>query len=297
MADVSVLREIAPTARVAPGVQIGPFCVVGPDVTIGPRTVLYRRVLVTGHTAIGSENVFEDGCVVGADPQDLKYGGGPTLLQIGHRNRFQPSVSVHVGTEKGGHVTRIGNDNIFGESCHVAHDCYVDDAVTMGPGVMLAGHVRVQTGAVLEELVGVHHFVTVGRHALVSRRTPVRRDVPPYTRFASADYGQTSPAVAGVHEAGIRAAVLTREEERDLRAALADLFEDESALQTKIEQLVNMGAEGQVAVLCDFCQDSLRGLFGRHRELYRGKTPPEAREFTPRLLAIRQRMELPGSTS
>jgi len=279
MGKVTVLREIAPTARIAPDAKIGPYCVVGPHVTIGPRTTLVRRVFVTGHTSIGSGNLIREGCVLGTVPQDLKYAGHPTALIIGHRNYFGRDVTAHIGTELGGYVTHIGNENVFMDGCHIAHDCYVDDRAHLGFNVMLAGHIRIHTGVVIEDLVGVHHFVTIGRHARVGPRTPVRRDVPPYTNFASEDYGWSPPAVRGVHEEGIRSARLSGEEERDLRQALADLFDDESALQTKIEQMVNMGVEGEVAALCEFCQRSLRGTFGRHRETYRGKPPPEAAQF------------------
>lgn len=277
---VSVVREIHHSARVANSAVIGPYCFIGPQVTIGPGTVLQRRVSVTGQTVIGSGNFIAEGCVLGAEPQDLKYAGGKTLLIIGHRNRFGPRVTAHIGTENGGYLTRIGNDNILMDGCHIAHDCYVDDRTVLGHDVLLAGHIRVQTGAVLEPMAGVHHFVTIGQHARVGRCTPVRRDVPPYTLFIGQG-NDIAPAVRGVHNEGIAAAHLSTEDEKELRHALKELFGDETALQTKIEQLVNLGVEGQVAELCEFCQRSLQGLYGRHREVYRGQVPPEAEQYLP----------------
>jgi UDP-N-acetylglucosamine acyltransferase len=168
------------------------------------------------------------------------------------------------------------------DRAHIAHDCYVDNGVRLGREVLLAGHIRLHDGAVIEDLAGVHHFVTVGKHARVGARTPVRRDVPPYTDFFSQSPDSASPpAVRGIHEAGITAAGLSDEEEKELRRALEELFDDEAALQTKIEQLVNMGVEGEVAELCQFIQRSLRGVFGRYRELYRGQAPPEAETYLP----------------
>ncbi len=281
MADLQVLREIDPSARVAPDVTIGPYCVIGPDVTIGPRTVLGRRVTVAGNTTIGSGNVIQDACVLGAIPQDLKYRGADTVLVIGHNNRLGRMVTAHTGTESGGFVTRIGDGNVLQDGTHVAHDCYVDDRTHIGRSVQLAGHIRVHDGAVIEDLAGIHHFVTIGRFARVGPGTPVRRDVPPFTDFFSEDYGWTAPSVRGLHEAGIAAADLAPEEEAELRRALHELFEDESALQTKIEQLENLGVEGQAADLCTFCQQSLQGKFGRVREHYRGKIPPEAEQSLP----------------
>jgi len=280
MTELVVEREIDPSAQVAPDARIGAFCVIGPHATIGPGTRLAARVSVTGYTVIGSSNVFEEGCVLGCAPQDLKYEGSATRLMIGHRNRFGREVTAHIGTEAGGYLTRIGNGNVFAAGCHIAHDCYVDDNVRLGPGVLLAGHVRVETGAVFEAFSGAHHFTTIGRHARIGPRTPVRRDVPPYTDFHS-EQMDSSPSVRGAHEEGIRAARLGAYEEKELRRALQELFDDESALQTKIEQLVNLGVEGESAALCEFCQRSLRGIYGRQRELHRGKLPPEARRHLP----------------
>ncbi len=278
MTSVAVIREIHPSARVAPTAVIGPYCQIGPHVIIGPTTVLQRRVCVSGYTVIGSGNIIAEGCVLGAEPQDLKYNGGNCLLLIGHRNRLGRCVTAHIGTENGGYLTRIGDDNVLKDGCHVAHDCYVDDQTVLGHDVLLAGHIRVERGAVIGDMAGVHHFVTIGRHARVGRRTPVRRDVPPYTFFTGPG-GEVTPAVSGVHEEGIAAARLDAVEEKELRDALRELFEDEKALQTKIEQLVNLGVEGEVARLCEFCQRSLQGVYGRYRELFRGKIPPEAKQY------------------
>ncbi len=281
MAKVDVIREIDPLARVASNARVGPYCVIGPDVVIGPGTVLGRRVVVKGNTTIGSGNVIGDGCVLGAKPQDLKYRGSACLLVIGHYNRFGPMVTAHIGTEPGGFVTRIGDHNEILQSVHIAHDCFVDDYTHLGRNVQLAGHILVQTGAVMEDLSGAHHFVTIGRYARIGPRTPVRRDVPPFVNFYSEDYGWTPPSVRGVHEAGIGAAGLKKEEEAELRRALHELFEDEVAFQTKIEQLENLGVEGEAKALCEFCQQSLLGRFGRYRESFRGQVPPEAVAILP----------------
>jgi UDP-N-acetylglucosamine acyltransferase len=280
MPEVSVIREIAPSAQVAAGAAVGAYCVVGPHVTVGAGTVLSRRVTLLGHTTIGGDNLIGEGCVLGADPQDLKYAGGPTRLVLGARNRLGREVTIHIGTETGGQLTRVGDDNLLMDGCHVAHDCYVDDRVVLGRNVLLAGHIRVQTGAVIEDLCGLHHFVTVGRFARVGGHTPVRRDVPPFTVFGGLDHDwDAPPSVHGVHEQGIAAAALSGEEEKELRYALAELFDDEAALQNKIEQLANLGVEGEAALLCEFCTRSLKGVYGRYRELFRGQLPPEAAEF------------------
>lgn len=277
--ELTVTQEIADGADIAPDVRMGHCCVIGPDVVIGAGTSLGCRVTVAGRTRIGSDNVIQDGCVLGVVPQDLKYHGQPTYLLIGDRNGLGPNVTAHVGTEEGGFLTRIGSDNILEVGSHVAHDCYVDDRTHLGPAVLLAGHIRVETGAVLEEMVGVHHFTTIGRFSRIGARTPVVRDVPPFVLFSSAGgYYTSPPAVKGVHEQAL--ADLPDAEADDLRWAIQYLFEDEQALIVKVRELLEQPDLCEpVKILCDSCLRSLAGRFGRYREGFRGKTPPEAEEF------------------
>jgi len=281
MTSVEVIRQVDPSAKVSPDAEVGPYCVVGPNVTIGPQTRLTRRVSIGGHTTVGSGNVFEDGCVIGGDPQDLKYAGGPTLLLIGHHNRFGRNVTLHTGTEVAGYLTRIGDENVFAEAAHVAHDCYIYDRVRLGRNVLVAGHTCIETGSVIEDRAGVHQFSTVGQYSRIGPQTPVRRDVPPYVEFRCKSPDQTPSAVTGIHEAGIRAAGLKKDEEKELRYVLHELFDDEAALETKIEQLEKLGVEGEGAGVCAFCRRSLRGIYGRYRETFRGAAPPEAEQYLP----------------
>ncbi len=277
---LTVIREIADGAEIAPDVRIGPCCVIGPDVVIGSETELGCRVTVTGRTRIGGDNLIQDGCVLGAVPQDLKYQGRPTYLVIGDRNRLGPKVTAHVGTEAGGSLTRIGNDNVLDVGAHVAHDCYVDDQTYIGPAVLLAGHIRVQTGAVLDEMVGVHHFTTIGRFSRVGPRTPVVRDVPPFTFFSSAGYYTSPSSIRGVHEQGLSTAGIPPTQVDALRRAVGYLFEHEDALAVKVARMLEKtDLPEAVRILCEFCLQSLAGRFGRHREAFRGKVPPEAQEF------------------
>lgn len=280
--DLTVLREIADGARVHPQARLGAFCVVGPQVSVGPGTVLGSRVTLTGRTTIGSGNRIADGCVLGSVPQDLKFRGRPTYLIVGDRNRFGPNVTVHVGTEAGGYLTRIGSDNVLDTGVHVAHDCYIDDGTHLAAGVLLAGHIRVEDGAVIEETVGVRHFATLGRFSRVTARTPIRCDVPPFTLFGSSGYYSTPAAVRGVHEQGLSAAGLSESEKRQLRQAVTRLFQDEHALSVKIRAMLARPELGRaVRELCEFCRRSLGGHFGRFRETFRGRIPPEAKAYLP----------------
>ncbi len=278
--ELTVISEIADGAKIAPDVRIGPCCVIGPDVVVERGTALGCRVTVAGRTTIGRNNVIQDGCVLGVVPQDLKYHGRPTYLVIGDRNRFGPNVTAHVGTEVGGDLTLIGDDNVIEVGAHIAHDCYVDDRTQIGPAVLLAGHIRVETGVVLEEMVGIHHFTTIGRFSRIGARTPVTHDVPPFVFFASDGYYTSPAAIKGIHEQGLAAANLSQSDVQAVRRAFRYLFEDKLGLIVKVRELLAQPDQAEpVRILCKSCMRSLTGRFGRHRERYRGKTPPEAKEF------------------
>jgi UDP-N-acetylglucosamine acyltransferase len=282
MTTLQVLREVAPTAQVDPTARIDRWCVIGPDVRIGPRTRLQRKVTVIGHAILGADNVVGEGSVLGADPQDLKYRGGRAWAIVGDRNRIGVNVTIHVGTEAGGRVTRVGNDSDLADGCHVAHDCFLADRVRLGRKVLLAGHVVLRTGAVIEDMTGVHHFTQVGQYARVGARTPVTRDVPPFVHYYSTDYYWDPPMVRGIHEEGIAAAALPHAEEVQLRWALAELFESEAALATMLDRVERLQPlHPATADLCRICRGSLAGLYGRYREQFRNQVPPEAREFLP----------------
>jgi len=282
MAGSTAPCQVADEARIHPTVRIGRWCVVGPRVQLDAGVVLEDRSVVLGRTRIGAETTIGAGSVIGDHPQDLKYRGGHTWLLVGRRNRIGRNVTIHVGTEGGGWATYVGDDCRFGDGCHVAHDCYLDDEVTLGERVLLAGHIVVGRGAVLERMTGIHHFTRIGRYCRVGPRTPVRRDVPPFTDFYSRDYYSDPPAIRGVHEAGIAAAGLDADVERALRAALTELFDTDAALATQVAALERRGAMIEVvADLCRFCRESLAGRFGRYRERFRNQTPPEAERFLP----------------
>jgi len=281
MADVRVLSEIASEAAIHPDARIGRWCVIGPEASIGPRTRLLSHVTVLGHTTIGADNVIEPGSVIGGEPQDKKYSGGPTRLIIGERNRIGRNVTVNLGTELGGWVTYIGNDNVLGDCSHVAHDCFVTDKVHLECKVLLAGHIVIHPGALVESMTGVHHYVRVGRYSRVGTRTPVRRDVPPYVRYYSLDYYWDPPQVRGIHDEGIEAAGLTATEAALLRSALEELFGDPAALGPKLDTVSAAYPSEEVAALCRFCRESLDGTYGRYREQFRNSVPPEVEQYLP----------------
>jgi len=168
------------SAKIGRDVSIGAFSVVGPDVVLGDGCRLSHHVIVDGHTTLGERCEVYPQAVIGMPPQDLKYHGETTYLRIGDRNVFREHVTVHPGTENGGSVTRIGDGNLFLVGVHVAHDCVVADRVILANGVQLAGHVKVESGVTFGGGTGIHHFVTIGKHAFVGGMSRITQDVPPF---------------------------------------------------------------------------------------------------------------------
>ncbi|MCK4629070.1 MAG: acyl-ACP--UDP-N-acetylglucosamine O-acyltransferase, partial [Sedimentisphaerales bacterium] len=199
MSEISNLAVIDPSAQIGSGVTIGPFCVVGPDVVIEDGCQLINNVTVQGITRIGRDNVFYSNVVIGAAPQDLKYNGAPTETIIGKGNVFRENTTVHRGTEKGGGRTVIGSGCLFMVAAHIAHDCILENKIILANQTLLAGHVQIEEGSVVSALVGLHHFVRVGKYSYVGGLTPVHRDIPPFVKF-SGDPNE----VRGVNEEGLK---------------------------------------------------------------------------------------------
>jgi len=267
MPRISPLAVIDPKAAIGRDVAIGPFCVIGPEVQIGDACELANNVTLEGRTRLGERNVLYPNVVVGAAPQDLKYNGEPTETSLGPRNVLRENVTVHRGTALGRGRTDIGSGNLLMAGSHVAHDCVLGDDILLGNGTLLAGHVVVEDGAVLSGLVGIHHFVTVGRLSYVAGLTAVRRDVPPYVKF-SGDPNR----VRGLNAEGLRRRGLGADDVAALKRAYRLLFgpNADHALAHRLDELQASGPLSEhVAYLCAFLRRSLAGRFGRYLETHR----------------------------
>ena len=168
-------------AKISESAEIGPHCIVGADVEIGARTRLMAHVYVEGVTRIGDDNIFFPYSTVGVASQDLKYKGERAETRIGSRNRIREFVSIHRGTQGGGLVTSIGDDNLVMAYAHIAHDARVGNHTQLGNAVTFAGHVIVEDWAVIEAFSGVHQFCRIGKHAFVGGYSVVTQDVLPYS--------------------------------------------------------------------------------------------------------------------
>ncbi|HYB33393.1 MAG TPA: acyl-ACP--UDP-N-acetylglucosamine O-acyltransferase [Steroidobacteraceae bacterium] len=247
---------VSPQAELAPDVSVGPFSVIGPQVHIGPRTVVGPHAVVNGPTTIGADNRIFQFASIGDAPQDKKYQGEPTRLEIGDRNVFREGCTVNRGTTHDKGVTRIGSDNLFMSCCHVAHDCVVGDKTVFANCVLLGGHVEVGDWVILGGLAAVHQFSKIGAHAFIGGASVLRRDVPPYVMVA----GHPAEPHA-VNSEGLKRRGFSEQQIRNIRDAYRILYRSELKLAEALERLAPLAAEHpEVRVFVDFVNASTRSL-------------------------------------
>ncbi|PYE86211.1 acyl-ACP--UDP-N-acetylglucosamine O-acyltransferase [Pseudoroseicyclus aestuarii] len=237
---------VEPGAELADGVSIGPFCHVGPKVVLGEGVVLRSHVVVTGDTRIGAGTEVFSFAVLGEVPQDLKYGGEATQLRIGARNRIREHVTVNIGTEGGGGVTRIGDDCLLMAGVHVAHDVQLGDRVIMVNNSGVAGHAQIGDDVILGGISGVHQWVRIGRGAIIGGLSKVTRDVIPFALVNGED-----AALEGLNLVGLRRKGTPREDVSALRAALETLRSGDGSFAERAEALRG-GGTSMVEEIADF---------------------------------------------
>lgn len=275
MPEVAQTAYVDPQAKLADDVVVGHSCYVGPDVTIGPGCTVHNNVTITGNSSIGTGNVFFQNAVIGTIPQDLKYHGGDTRVSIGNDNIFRENVTVHLGTELAGAVTAIGNGNLFMAGVHVAHDCQIDNQIIVANNAMLAGHVKIDRCAVIGGGAGLHHFVTVGRNAMVGGLTRVVVDVPPFMIYEG-----NPGSVRGVNSMNLVRNGFTPQQVEAIKDVYKKLFRSNGSMIPVLEQLnKNDGLDPNIRYLVDAMQRSLQGRHGRYRETLRQDSPEDLGKF------------------
>jgi len=172
---------VDPSARVAESAEIGPYSIVGANVEIGARTILKAHVFLEGPLTVGEDNIFFPYCTVGVAPQDLKYHGEPSGTRIGNRNTIREFVTIHRGTEAGGMITSVGDDNLVMTQVHIAHDAQVGNHVVLSHAAVVGGHVAIGDWAIIGGATGIHQFCRVGRHAIIGGYSVITRDVLPFS--------------------------------------------------------------------------------------------------------------------
>ena len=254
---------IHPTAIVDPGAKIpascriGPFCTVGPDVQMGEECELISHVVLQGPTHLGSHNRIFPFAVVGMMPQDLKYHGEPTCLEVGDHNEIREYVTIHRGTVTGLGVTRVGSHCLLMAYAHIAHDCIVEDHVIMANAATLAGHVTVEAHAVVGAFSPVHQFVRVGEYSYIGGGTIVTQDVLPFSKTVA----RRDVHAYGVNSVGLERRGFSRERIRKIhhvyKVLLASRLNTSQALE-KLRSEGDLGEDGEM--LLRFVETSERGI-------------------------------------
>ena len=247
---------VDPAARLAPDVEVGPYTLIGPHVEIGPGTRIGAHVVIDGHTRIGAGNRFHPFSSIGGPPQDKKYAGEPTRLEIGDRNTIREFCTFNCGTTQDAGVTRVGDDNWIMAYVHLAHDCRVGNGTIFANNAQLAGHVHVGDHAILGGFTVVHQFVSIGAHALTAMGTILLQDVPPYVTVAGNTARPYGINAEGLKRRGFDAAAISA-----LRAAYKTLYKSglglDDAKQALTEQAKTAPAVGLVV---DFLASARRGI-------------------------------------
>jgi len=253
--EIHQTAVIDPRAMLGEDVMIGPYCVIEGPVQLGDRCHLKSHVVVSGLTAVGSDNVFYSFAAVGEQTQDLKYTGEPTHLEIGSHNVFRENVTIHRSTATDG-KTVLGSHGNYLAYSHVAHDCVVGDHVIFSNNGTLAGHVVVEDHVVIGGLTAVHQFCRIGQHAITGGCSKIVQDVPP---FMIAD---GNPAeVRGINKIGLERRGFEDTNIRALREAYKLLYREKLNVQQALEAMDERFADDPlVQQLKSFVESSDRGI-------------------------------------
>jgi UDP-N-acetylglucosamine acyltransferase len=247
---------ISPQAQIAADVEIGPFTVIGADVTIGAGTWIGPHVVINGPTRIGAGNKIFQFASLGDAPQDKKYNGEPTRLEIGDRNVFRESVTVNRGTTHDEGVTHIGNDNLLMAYSHVAHDCHLGDQIVMANCATLGGHVRIGDWVTMGGLSAVHQHTKIGAHCFIAHNAAVTRDVPPYVMAVG------RPAVPhSINSIGLQRRGFTAGQILNIRRAYRVLYRSGLKLKTALEELDKAALQQpEIRSFVEFIRSSSRSI-------------------------------------
>jgi len=255
---------IHPTAIIMEGASIGennyigPYCIIHNKVSIGNNNTLKSHVVLDGHTIIGNDNQFYPFALIGSDPQDKKYQGEDSVLVIGNNNIFREYTTANPGTSADKGITKIGNNNLFMASSHVAHDCNLGNDIVLANCVALAGHVTVGDYAILGGLSAVHQHTRIGSHAMIGGMSGVAEDVIPYGLVM----GERAH-LAGLNMVGLKRRKFTKESMHEIRRAFEMIFLDENATfseRLKMAQESFSDAEDVMVMLNFMLEDNTRAI-------------------------------------
>lgn len=262
MPKISPHAIVDPRAEIADDVEVGPFCVIGPNVKIDSGCRLLNSVTILGHTTLGRDNILFPNVVLGAAPQDKKYRGEETRLEIGNGNVLREAVTMHVGTVTGRGITRVGDNNLLMVNAHLGHDVTMGSNCVLANNVMIAGHVIIGDNVAMMGGVGVHHKVTIGDYAYIGGYSRIHHDVPPFVKVDGADQ------IRGLNVVGLRRAGFKEEDIEALETATRKLFYNRempfSRVMSEYESL--NGINPHVEKMIEFLRRRDQGRNGRYQD-------------------------------
>jgi len=254
--SIDTRAVIDPSARIGNNVTIGPFSVIGKDVEIGDETWIGPHVVINGPTRIGRENRIFQFASVGEIPQDKKFHGEESALEIGDRNTIRENVTINRGTADGGGITKVGNDNWLMAYIHIAHDCIIGNHTIFANAASLAGHVRIDDYAILGGFTLVHQFCTIGAHAFCGMGSAISKDIPP---FMMVNGNPAQPH--GLNTEGLKRHQFSKETQQALREAYRIIYRSGLTTQEALSQLSPLAQTSpEVARMQAFIQNSQRGI-------------------------------------
>ncbi|MEM6466450.1 MAG: acyl-ACP--UDP-N-acetylglucosamine O-acyltransferase [Pseudomonadota bacterium] len=246
-------------AQIGQGCQIGPFCHIGAQVRLGDGVELKSHVAIAGDTSVGAGTTIWPFASLGHRPQDLKFAGEASTLEIGERNMIREYVTMNPGTEGGGLRTQVGSDSLFMMGVHVGHDCRVGDRVVCANYANLGGHCSIGDDVVIGALAGIHQFCRVGDGAMIGGLSAVVADVVPYGTVT----GERA-TLAGLNLVGLKRRGVDKAQINEMRAAFSDLFEGENSLKSNAEALVSRYPNNPfVLSMAEFLQADTQRRFTR----------------------------------
>ncbi len=241
-------------AVISDGVEIGAYTYIGRNVKIAKGCKISSHTLIDGYTEIGEDTQIFSHAVIGSIPQDLKYKGEKVYLKIGSRNLIREFTLINPGTEGGGGITQIGDDNLLMGYVHIAHDVKIGNRCILANAATLAGHVELGNGVVIGGLTPVHQFVKIGDLAMIAGASALSQDIPP---FCMAEGNRA--IVRGLNLTGLRRA-LDRKDIDDIKRAYRELFESNKPLRESAEDLLQNSNSEYVKSMCRFILESKRGI-------------------------------------
>ena len=255
MSKISQMAFVDPEAKIGENCEIGPFCFIDKNVVIGDNNVLMNSVTLLSGTRVGNGNTIFPGAVIGAVPQDLKFKGEETFVEIGDNNKIRENVTIHRGTASKGKTT-VGSNNLIMENAHIAHDCTFGSRIIMGNSSKLAGEVVIDDDAIISAVVLVHQFCRIGGYVMVQGGTRTSKDIPPFIMA-----GREPVAYAGLNIVGLRRRGFSREVIDNIHHAYRLIYQCNFTVEqavAAIREEVPMSKE--IEYIIDFVSNSQRGI-------------------------------------